>query len=44
MNQKSSYMEELANALFKNAPFEAEEEIGYVTKGKDQRHQRGHRH
>jgi hypothetical protein len=32
MNQKSSDMEELANPLIKNAPFEAEKEIGYVTK------------
>jgi hypothetical protein len=32
MNQKSSDTEELANALIKNAPFEAEKEIGYVTK------------
>jgi hypothetical protein len=28
MNQKSSDMEELANALIENAPFEAEKEIG----------------
>jgi hypothetical protein len=32
MNQKSSDMEDLANALIENAPFEAEKEIGYVTK------------
>jgi hypothetical protein len=30
MDQKSSDMEELANAIIKNAPFEAEKEIGYV--------------
>jgi hypothetical protein len=32
VNQKCSDMEELANALIENAPFEAEKEIGYVTK------------
>jgi C4-dicarboxylate-specific signal transduction histidine kinase len=32
MHQKSSDMEELANALIKNSPFEAENKIGYVTK------------
>jgi hypothetical protein len=32
MNQKSSDMEELANALIKNASSEVEKEIGYVTK------------